>query len=139
MTRSKPFSEPPKQPEFLFDRNLGKSVPAKLMELGWRIHLITEEFPYDAQDIPDEEWIAYGLQRGWHPLCKDGRIKTRAHEREPLVDKCGVLFYLDNQQLPISEMVRRIHASQAEIYRSACRKGPAAYAIGSDGIRKTWP
>ncbi|MFK0169222.1 toxin-antitoxin system, toxin component, PIN family protein [Streptomyces sp. NPDC090306] len=139
MTRSNPSSGLPAPPEFLFDRNLGKSVPARLAALGWRVHLITVEFPDDAQDIPDETWIAHGLRRGWHPLCKDGRIKTRAHEREPLVDAAGVLFYLDNQQLPIAEMVRRIHGAQADIYRAARRKGPAAYAIGSDGLRRTWP
>ncbi|MCX5161633.1 hypothetical protein OOK39_20490 [Streptomyces sp. NBC_00264] len=60
-------------------------MPTRLAELGWHIHLIAEEFPDDAQDISDEAWIAYGLERGWHPLCKDGRIKTRAHERQPLV------------------------------------------------------
>ncbi|WP_437029401.1 toxin-antitoxin system, toxin component, PIN family protein [Streptomyces sp. enrichment culture] len=139
MTRSKPFSEQPRQPEFLVDRNLGKSVPKKLAELGWSIHLIAVEFPDDAQDIADEEWIAYGLSRGWHPLCKDGRIKARAHERQPLVDSAAVLFYLDNQQLSISEMVRRIHSAQSEIYRAASKKGPAAFAIGRDGVRRTWP
>ncbi|WP_443035050.1 toxin-antitoxin system, toxin component, PIN family protein [Streptomyces sp. BE133] len=137
VTRSRPFSEPRNRPEFLLDRNLGKTVPTRLAELGWRIHLIAED-PDDAQDISDEAWIAYGLERGWHPLCKDGRIKTRAHERQPLVDEAGVLFYLDNQQLPIAEMVRRIHAAQDEIYRVATRKGPAAYAIGADGLRLTW-
>lgn len=139
MRKLKLSSEPRRQPEFLFDRNLGKSVPNRLAELGWIVHLIAAEFPDDAQDIPDEAWITYGLERGWHPLCKDGRIKARAHERQPLVDKNAVLFYLDNQQLPISEMVRRIHGAQQEIYRAAEKEGPAAYAIGLEGIRRTWP
>jgi hypothetical protein len=109
------------------------------MELGWHVHLIADVFPNDAQEISDEDWIAYGLAHGWVPLCKDGRIKGKEHERRPLVDHAGVLFYLDNQQLRVDEMVRHIHGAQLEIHRAVWRKGPAAYAISVDGIRRTWP
>lgn len=125
--------------EFFVDRNLGRSTPARLREQGWTLHLIAEEFPDDAQDISDEVWLDHGLARGWVPLCKDGRIRGRDHERAPIERHGGVLFYLDNQQLKIDEMVRRILGAEADIIAAVTRGGPALYAIGTDSIRRTWP
>lgn len=139
MSRSKRSAELPPPPEFLLDRNLGKAVPRRLAELGWRVQRIGDRFADDAQHVPDEEWVEYGLARGWVPLCKDGRIKGRAHEREPIERLSGVLFYLDNQQLLIDEMVSRIHQSQVRIYRAVARGGPAIYSIGEASITLTWP
>jgi PIN like domain len=130
---------PPQQPpEFFLDRSLGRRVGDGLEARGWTIHRVAEHFPLDAQHIPDEVWLAYGLERGWSPLCKDGRIRGRQVEREPLERFGAVLFYLDNQRLLVDEMVWRFHRSQDAIYR-AVRRGPATYAVGSDGIRRTWP
>lgn len=111
----------------------------ELARLGWKIHRITDEFPDDAQDIDDQDWISYGLDRGWVPLCKDGRIKGRSKERDPLIVHRSVLFYLDNQQLPLAEMVRRFHEARQKIERRVRRGGPAAYAVTVDDVRKTWP
>ncbi|MGW4849420.1 PIN-like domain-containing protein [Nocardia brasiliensis] len=137
MTKSKRSSAPP---EFFVDRGLGKLVPQGLVELGWTVHLITEHFPDDAQQVPDEEWIEYGLVRGWVPLSKDGKIRSRPAERQPLVDHNATLFYLDSAQLVVAEMVRRFHAAQSKIHKAARRDGPAAYAVRSSGIIvKRWP
>jgi hypothetical protein len=114
-------------------------VAEELARLGWKIHRITDVFPDDAQDIDDQDWITYGLDRGWVPLCKDGRIKGRNKERDPLIVYCAVLFYLDNQQLPRAEMVRRFHHARQKIERRVRRGGPAAYAVTADDVRKTWP
>ncbi|MDT0380781.1 toxin-antitoxin system, toxin component, PIN family protein [Streptomyces sp. DSM 42041] len=114
-------------------------MPARLAELGWRIRRIAEEFDNDAQAVPDEEWVEFGLVRGWVPLCKDGRIKGRAHEREPLERLSGVLFYLNNQSLRIDAMVDRIHRARADVHRAVARGGPAVYAITDSGIARTWP
>ncbi|MDT3395393.1 hypothetical protein RKE29_01800 [Streptomyces sp. B1866] len=48
---------------------------------GWTVHRIGDVFPDDGQNVPDEEWITYGLDRSWVPLSKDGRIKTQARPR----------------------------------------------------------
>ncbi|GAA3889711.1 hypothetical protein GCM10022243_63110 [Saccharothrix violaceirubra] len=127
------------RPEFFLDRGLGRGVAESLTALGWMVHRAAEHFPNDAQHISDEVWLAYGLEHGWSPLCKDGRIKGREAERAPLEVHAAVLFYLDNQRLVRAEMVRRFHDAQQRIYRAAHRGGPAAYAVGSDGIRRTWP
>jgi hypothetical protein len=66
-------------------------------------------------------------------------IRGRDHEREPVERYAGVLFYLDNQQLLVDEMVRRIARAEAEIIKAVTRGGPALYAIGADAIRRTWP
>ncbi|MEE1804604.1 toxin-antitoxin system, toxin component, PIN family protein [Streptomyces sp. JV176] len=110
-----------------------------LRERDWTVHRIGEIFPSDGQDIPDEEWIAHGLEQGWVPLSKDGRIKTRDQEIEPVRERSAVLFYLDNQQLRSTEMVERLHHSREAIHRAVARGGPAAYAVRADRIDRTWP
>ena len=141
MSRSKRSAgQPPSQPlEFWFDRSLGRTVPAELRKLGWHIHLIADEFPDDAQNVADDTWIDYGLARSWVPVCKDGRIKGRTDERHPLVVHQAALFYLDNQQLRIADMIARLSVNHARIERAAKRGGPAIYAVSADGVRKTWP
>ncbi|MBH1935847.1 toxin-antitoxin system, toxin component, PIN family protein [Streptomyces sp. AV19] len=126
-------------PEFFLDRNLGRRVAEELRSRGWTVHRIGEVFPGDAQDVPDEDWILHGLGRGWVPLSKDGRIKTRDREIQPVRDHGAVLFYLDNQQLRSTEMVERLHAHREAIHRAAVRGGPAAYAVRSDRVERTWP
>lgn len=83
--------------------------------------------------------MRYGLRQNWFPLHKDGRIRGREVERRPLVEFEAPMFYLDNQQLTITEMVRRFHHSQAGICRVATRREPACYAVSANGIRRTWP
>jgi hypothetical protein len=114
-------------------------VSHELERLGWHVHCIADEFPNDAQDIADEDWIGYGLRRGWVLLSKDGRIKGRGHERSPLVTYAGTLFYLDNQELRIAAMVERSHLNRGRIEHAVRRGGPAIYAVSANGIRTTWP
>jgi PIN domain-containing protein len=130
--------QPLQPPEFFLDRSLGRRVAEGLTAYGWTIHRVAEHFPDDAQFVPDEVWLAYGLERGWSPLCKDGRIRGRQVEREPLERFQAVLFYLDNQRLLVDEMVWRFQRSRDSIYR-AVRRGPATYAVGTGGIKRTWP
>lgn len=127
------------QPEFFLDRGLGTGVAAGLRVLGWRIHRAVDHFPNDAQDVADDVWMRFGLARGWHPLHKDGRIRGREVERRPLIEFEAPMFYLDNQQLKITEMVRRFHDAQRQIYRKAEAGGAACYAVSAKGIRRTWP
>lgn len=130
----------PSEPlEYLLDRSLGRNVSNELERLGWIIHRITDEFPNDAQDVPDEDWIRHGVRRGWVPLSKDGRIRGRSKERGPLEEFSAVLFYLDNQTLRIAEMVARFDVNRSTIERAVRRGGPAMYAVRAEGLRKTWP
>lgn len=128
-----------KPPEFFLDRGLGRGVAQGLRDAGWLIHRVSDYFPDDAQAIADPDWMRFGLARGWLPLHKDGRIRGRDVERRPLIEFDAPMFYLDNQQLRIAEMVRRFHTAQAQIHRAARRGGAACYAVSTNGIRRTWP
>lgn len=127
------------QPEFFLDRTLGRRVAEELRARGWKVHRIVGVFSADAQGIPDEKWITYGLNRSWIPLSKDGRIKTRDLEIQPVLEYGAVLFYLDNQQLRSIEMVERLDARRDAIHRAVEKGGPAAYAVRRDRIERTWP
>ncbi|MGV9560299.1 PIN-like domain-containing protein [Streptomyces sp. NPDC003522] len=126
-------------PEFFLDRNLGRRVAEGLRAHGWTVHRIGDVFPDDGQDIADEDWIAHGLDRSWVPLSKDGRIKTRDLEIRPVLERQAVLFYLDNQQLRAAEMIERLVAHRDAIHRAVEKGGPAAYAVRSELIERTWP
>lgn len=73
----------------------------RLVARGWVIHRITDHFPDDAQFVSDPAWMDYGLQRGWIPLHKDGRIVGNPTERAPVERHLAAMFFLDNQQLRI--------------------------------------
>ncbi len=126
-------------PEFFLDRSLGKHVAEGLIERGWLIHRAVDVYPNDAQDIADDVWMRFGLERGWFPLHKDGRIRGRDIERRPLVEFDSPMFYLDNQQLRIAEMIRRFHDAQAQIHIKTRTSGAACFAVSDEGIRRTWP
>ncbi len=126
-------------PEFFLDRGLGVGVAAGLRELGWGIHRAVDHFPDDAQRVDDDVWMRFGLNCGWYPLHKDSRIRGREVERRPLIEFDAPMFYLDNQQLKIAEMVRRFHHAQRQIYRKVAAGGAACYAVSATGIRRTWP
>ncbi|MCZ9347176.1 toxin-antitoxin system, toxin component, PIN family protein [Streptomyces sp. TRM76130] len=111
----------------------------ELRARGWHVHRISDVYPLDAQDIADDVWIRHGLGQGWVPLSKDGRIKTRDQEIQPVYDFAAVLFYLDNQQLRSLEMVERLHAHRDRMREAVAEGGPAAYAVRADRIDRTWP
>jgi hypothetical protein len=65
---------------------------------------------------------------------KTGRITGREAERRPLTEFEAPMFYLDNQQLKIDEMVRRFHNAQVQIYRRARIGGAACFAVSATGF-----
>jgi hypothetical protein len=73
-------SEQPPPPEFFLERSLGKLTAEGLLEQGWVVHTISDYFPDDGADVSDEEWIEFGVGRGWVCLTKDKRIRYRAAE-----------------------------------------------------------
>jgi uncharacterized protein with PIN domain len=72
------------RPEFFLDRSLGKKTASGLREAGYVVHLVADHYPNDADEVPDEDWIAEGCSRGWILLTKDKRIRYRAAELEAL-------------------------------------------------------
>ena len=88
---------------------------------------MNDVFPNDAQQTPDEEWIAYGLARGWALLSKDQRIRYRAAELVALAPG-GVLFCLSNGNLTIETQAQWFEHSRRAI-ESAAGRGPAFYVV----------
>lgn len=131
-------SDKPSQPEFFFDRNLGKVTARRLREHGWTIHLIAEFYDDDAEDVSDEEWIAEGCQRGWALITKDKKIRSRAAELGALTQ--GHLFCLPRGDLSIDEMVRRFLEAEAAIARAVESCSVGFWHVYAGGhVKKMWP
>jgi hypothetical protein len=133
-----PSRQSAEQPEFFFDRSLGKTTAAGLRELGWILHLVGDHFPNDGQHTSDEEWITYGLSRGWPLLAKDKRIRYVTPERQAITN--GVLFVLSNGNLRINDMVNWFNDARRPIYRHARETEPAIYVVYAGGkVEQRWP
>ncbi|MET9314235.1 hypothetical protein ABZX12_20695 [Kribbella sp. NPDC003505] len=127
-----------KQPEYFFDRSLGKASAARLRESGWIIHLIADFYQDDATRIPDEEWIAEGCSRGWLLLTKDKRIRYR--ERELSALDAGHLFCLASGNLDLDEMARRFVNAENAMLAATRRVGVGFWHVHAGGrITKMWP
>ena len=128
-----------RQPEFFFDRSLGKITASRLRDAGHTVHLIAEFHGDDANGVPDvEEWIAQGCRRGWILLSKDKRIRYRAEELGALED--GHLFCLASGNAPIDVMAESLLAAMPQITRAARLNRAGFWHIYSGGrIRKMWP
>ncbi|MFF3855469.1 hypothetical protein [Micromonospora sp. NPDC002575] len=55
---------------------MGKGTPRTLIEAGWTLHMVSDVFPADGQLTGDDEWIEYGLKRGWTMLAQDKRTRN---------------------------------------------------------------
>jgi len=125
------------QPDFLVDRNLGRRFVDALRGEGWSIHTIADLYPNDAQEVPDEVWIADAGDRGWALLTKDQRIRYRAQELGALE---GHMFCLAAGQLRITETIDRFTAARARIWRAAASDSLGFWKVYDGGrIERTWP
>lgn len=102
-------------PEFFVDRTTGTTVLRALREAGWQVRRISEVFPDDASDVPDEDWIAYGCQRGWALITADKRIRHQPSYRVATTP----IFAFSTNNIRIGEQVRRLLTFQARIWAKA--------------------
>jgi hypothetical protein len=127
------------QPEFFVDRSLGPETAGVLRRFGWIVHLINDFFPNDAQETADEDWISYGLQRGWGLLSKDKKIRYRADELLALSEH-GKLFCLSSGNLLAREQAETFERARKRIERALQRHGARLYLVYDKGeIEKRWP
>jgi hypothetical protein len=127
------------QPEFFVDRSLGPETTGVLRRLGWIVHLINEVFPNDAQGTADEDWIAYGVQRGWGLLSKDKKIRFRAEELLALSEQ-GKLFCLSSGNLLARVQAETFDRAREQIERALQRHEAGLYLVYNKGeIKKKWP
>lgn len=124
--------------EFFFDRSLGKETANQLRALAWRIHLIADEYPNDAQQVEDEDWIAEGSRRHWVLLTKDKKIRYRGAELAALYG--GRLFCLSNGNLTTTQMVDRFDAAARRIETRAMRHHEGFWQVYDGGeVKQKWP
>jgi hypothetical protein len=93
------------QPEFFLDRCLGRTTGLRLRNLGWRVHMVSEIYPNDGQEVSDPDWISHGLRLGWSLLTQDKRIRYRSAELGALADGDGTMFCLSSGNLMIQARV----------------------------------
>lgn len=125
-------------PEFFLDRCLGKGTAEELRALSWVVHTVHDHFPNEGEDTSDEEWIAYGVSRGWVCLTKDKRIRYRAGELGALVE--GHIVCLSNGQLTRQDAVERFRAAQDAIARQTAAHAVGFWHVGENGrLTKMWP
>lgn len=127
-----------RQPEFFFDRSLGKISARRLREAGHVVHLIAEYYPDDAQRIADEDWISEGCRRGWVLLTKDRRIRYRAQELAALQD--GFLFCLSDGNANLDTISETWSFAMTAIVRAVARGATGFWHVYADGsIKRMWP
>lgn len=127
------------RPEYFVDRSLGRLTAEHLRADGWRLHLIADEYPDDAANIPDPEWIAEGCRRGWPLLTKDKAIRYRADELAAIAPGAA-LFCLTRGDLRVSEMVAAFTLARDRVDRAVTHGGGGFWHVSQDGrIRKMWP
>lgn len=132
MSRSKRSAAP--QPEFFFDRSLGKGVARELRARGWIIHLIADVYPDDAQHIADEVWIAEGAARGWHLLTKDQAIRRR--DTQSAAVGGVLLFTLSNQSQTMEQMVEVFDHHRHRIEQRIRKGAPGIYIVSRREVVK---
>lgn len=126
------------RPEFFLDRSLGRTTARLLREAGHQIHLIADFYPTDAEDVPDEEWIAEGCRRGWALLTKDQRIRYRAAELAAL-DK-GHLFCLSSGNMDIAAQAAAFLTAMPKMEAAIARHPVGFWHVYRDGqLKKKWP
>ena len=131
-------SAPRPQPEFFFERSLGKLTAGILRSEGWTVHLIHEHFEHNGEHTPDEEWIEFGCSRGWICLTKDKKIRYRAHEIGALSG--GHIFCLTDGNLDVREMAARFVAARLSITRAAAKHDVGFWHVYRDGaVKRMWP
>lgn len=121
------------QPEFFADRCLGKGAPRILIERGWIVHVISDHFPDDAQDISDPEWIAYGLACGWGLLTQDLRISTQLEVHTLLRQHQACIHCLDSSELPVQVRAERFDTRRASIHQAVLDRRTGFFVIHENG------
>jgi hypothetical protein len=76
-----PSSEPPPEPTFFVDRDLGRRFPEALRAAGLRIEIHDEHFQ-GATKPPDHEWLQLVAERGWIAVSHDAQIRYTSKSKE---------------------------------------------------------
>lgn len=103
------------------------------------MHLLSDVYPNDGQDVSDPEWVRLGLSRGWTLLTQDQRIRTQAPVLEWVRESGRTIHCLSSGTLEVAERADRLLRHKAKIWRYATN-GPAGfYVVYADKVVRRWP
>lgn len=92
------------------------------------MHLVTDHFDDDAQNVSDPDWMEYGLDHRWVLLTQDERIRRQPAALEPLRRHQGMIFCLSNAELTVAAKADRFHRHQGPIY-DRVRRGRGGFYL----------
>jgi hypothetical protein len=104
-----------------------------LVSRGWIVHVISDHFPDDAQEVSDPEWIEYGLARGWSLLTQDLRISTQAEVDALLRQYRACIHCLDSSELSVRIRAERFDLRRGAIYQSVLDRRVGFFVIHEKG------
>lgn len=129
-----------KDPEFLVDRSLGKSIVEGLRAAGLTVHSLADIYGEKrAQRLVDEIWLRDAGENDWVVLTKDDAIRRRPAERDALTGAAVRVFCLTNRNLRGSEQTERFVSNRHRIIRQSRKPGPYIYGVYDDSLRRLWP
>lgn len=100
--------EPPEEPTFFTDRDLGKLIPTILRSAGLSVRAYHEHFV--SPDTPDPTWIDFVGKQGWIAITHDRTIRYTPEAKTALMEAGTKTFVL---------IGRHAHAKLAESFLKA--------------------
>jgi hypothetical protein len=93
------------------------------------VRRIADEFPHDAQQVGDDEWMTYGAVRGWVLLSQDDRIRRNNAAVRAIIEYSAMAFCLDSAQLTRVAKAERFLMHAPQIHRAVrCAVKDRTYA-----------
>jgi hypothetical protein len=77
-----PSSEPPPEPVFFVDRDLGRRFSEILRAGGLVVEIHDDHYP-GVEKPPDHVWLQMTAERGWVAVSHDANIRHTSRSREP--------------------------------------------------------
>jgi PIN like domain len=78
-----PSSEPPPEPVFFVDRDLGHRFPELLRAEGLQVEIHDHHYPNEEKP-PDHVWLRMTAERGWIAVSHDAKIRHTSRSREAI-------------------------------------------------------
>ena len=107
------MSEPPENPVFFTDRDLGKSFPSILKQAQIPIEIHSNHF---SDNTKDEEWLTAIGEKRWFVLTRDKRIRYRSIELTA-VKNSGIGMFVLVGNATHSELAQNFIATHKKIIR----------------------
>lgn len=93
-----------------------------LTDHGWIVHRIADLFSNDAQEVPDEVWLAAAASNGWVGLTQDASLWKLCPSPLPV-------FCLADGNLGVAAKIEWLLAAEGQIMRLAVKYTPGLWMV----------